>query len=305
MDRHQGRTGTYCTVQTETGARTGAGTRTCSFLTATGQTVLTSVGCTRSLPGHAPGLLSQHTPLLTSARRLCVFHVPPAVPAGGGGMMAAIQAGLGGLRKTSVGGGPAGGAAPGSGVRSPSAAASPARTCNAPSSAAKSPVTSPSSANGSTQPAAAARPSFGSPRAAVVTTPAATAAKPAAAAVAPKPAAPVKKANPEDSGWQELQTPEGVPYYHNKITNVTTWSVGTRSASAVSAAGDVMTECEARMPVLAIGVRSEPPLTPWHSMFGTRADNWQDLHSLSHGVSCLLVALFSLQGQARRVEDRC
>jgi len=128
-------------------------------------------------------------------------------------MMDAIKMGLGGLRKTSGAVGPA---SPGA-AKSPSAAAavtSPVRTFNAPG--AKSPVTSPS---GSTQPAAA-RPSFGAPRAAVVTSPAATAAKPAAA---PAPAPAPKKVTPEDGAWKELQTPEGVPYYHNSMTNVTTW----------------------------------------------------------------------------------
>lgn len=195
--------------------------------------------------------------------------------------MAAIQAGLGGLRKTSVAGGPA----PGPSKPAGAAAASPARTFAAPSAAAKSPVTSPSS-SGSTQPAAAAASparTFGAPRAAVVTTPAATAAKPAAAAAAAKPAVAAKPAaapapaaaKPEDSGWQELMTPEGVPYYHNKLTNVTTWSV--------------------------LEEREKQRAATSTSKHGQQRPASQSLTDFS---LCCAYSLLICQGQARRVEDR-
>jgi hypothetical protein len=109
--------------------------------------------------------------------------------------MSAIAAGVGGLRKT--GGAGVGGAA-----------ASSARTFAAPSA-------------GTTQPAAAAvapvvaARTFGAPK------PAAAAATVAAAPVraAPKAAAPAPVKPKDDEGWQALQTPDGIPYYHNKITN--------------------------------------------------------------------------------------
>jgi hypothetical protein len=47
----------------------------------------------------------------------------------------------------------------------------------------------------------------------------ATPSKTAAAAPAPPP----KVDQGPDEGWAELATPEGVPYFHNKISNVTTW----------------------------------------------------------------------------------
>lgn len=142
-------------------------------------------------------------------------------------MMAGILAGRGGLRKTS---GPAGSGAT---AAPASSAASPARTFSPPSAAAKPAAAAATSPTASTtQPAAAAR--FGAPKPAAAasnSTPAAAtspvaAAKPAVAAkpAAAKPAAAKPAAAPvpdkkDEQGWQELMTPEGVPYYHNKLTN--------------------------------------------------------------------------------------
>jgi len=129
--------------------------------------------------------------------------------------MSAIAAGRGGLRKTSIIGSTDSPKSGGSNVTSP------VKTFSPP--AAK--VASPTNA-GSTQPAAALR-TFGAPKpaAAAATSPTAAAVTPVKAAAAPvKAAAPAPAPAPKkDEGWQELMTPEGIPYYHNKITNGGCW----------------------------------------------------------------------------------
>lgn len=130
--------------------------------------------------------------------------------------MSAIAAGRGGLRKTSIIG-----AAGTDSPKSGGSVTSPVKTFSPPAAKAASPSNA-----GTTQPAAALR-TFGAPKPAAA---AASATSPTAAASAPVKAAPVKAAAPaptpapkKDEGWQELMTPEGIPYYHNKITNGGCW----------------------------------------------------------------------------------
>lgn len=219
MDRHQGRTGTARAAQAHAGTRAGTDTGTgCSAKTvprSVGGTVGVSAALSFSVAALSTAVCIHFLCAAPAAAATSPVAAPKPAVGGGGDLMSAIAAGRGGLRKTSIIGSTDSPKSGGSNVTSP------VKTFSPP--AAK--VASPTNA-GNTQPAAALR-TFGAPK------PAAAAATSPTAAVTPvkATAAPVKAAAPapapapkKDEGWQELMTPEGIPYYHNKITNGRCWT---------------------------------------------------------------------------------
>lgn len=159
--------------------------------------------------------------------RVCMYvcdcsAAPSPKASGGGDLFSAIAAGVGGLRKT---GGPGAGA----GSSATTTSAQPARTFNAPA-AAKSPTSPTSPANSSTVAASATRTpvsSVSTNKAAASSVTSPTASNSSSSSSSRSTAQSSSAASPtspnQDHGWQELMTPEGIPYYHNKLTNVTTW----------------------------------------------------------------------------------